>query len=116
MARLHEATQSQQVKGSRAGQGLHQDKAKRMKTALILFEDIDLVLEDLDDGFYSAVNTLIQQTKRPIVLTTASMSFHCVSPRPLRCRLQGEISVTIFSFLPLRCEPELVTWTAALPR
>ena len=28
------------------------------------------MFEDLDDGFYAAVNSLIQQTKRPIVMTT----------------------------------------------
>ena len=31
--------------------------------------------QDLDDGFYSAVNSLIQQTKRPIVLTSSDPAF-----------------------------------------
>ena len=36
-----------------------------MKTALILLEDVDVVFDDLDEGFYSAVNTLSQTSKRP---------------------------------------------------
>ena len=49
--------------------------AKKMKTALILLEDIDLVFDDLDDGFYTAVNTLSQQSKRPIIMTTSSTTW-----------------------------------------
>ncbi len=45
------------------------------RSALILFEDIDLVFEDADEGFYNAVNTLIATTKRPIILTTSRPSF-----------------------------------------
>ena len=48
---------------------------KFTKTALILFEDIDVVLGEQDDGFYSAVNHLISSTKRPIILTTSDEHF-----------------------------------------
>ena len=47
------------------------DRKKLMKTALILLEDIDLVFDDLDEGLYSAINTLSQQSKRPIIMTTS---------------------------------------------
>ena len=47
------------------------------KTALILFEDIDVVFEE-DEGFYAAVNSLAASTKRPVVLTTSNGLF---SPR-----------------------------------
>ena len=84
---LSEATQSQQVRrdsdskvpASIFGKGSKkvEDKSdtKKMKTALILFEDIDLVIDDLDEGFYSAVNSLASSSKRPMILTTSSPSW-----------------------------------------
>ena len=87
---LAEATQSQQVRGGVdsgkqgnmfASKGTAKEdkngnkKVKLHKTALILFEDIDLVFGDLDDGFYNAVNTLSQQSKRPIVMTTSNTTW-----------------------------------------
>ena len=91
---LSEATQSQQVRrdsdsksamfGTKAGKKVEDTNVKKkMKTALILFEDIDLVFDDLDEGFYSAVNTLSQQSKRPIIMTTASSTW-------LGCGSMGE--------------------------
>jgi len=84
LSKLSEATQSQQVRrdtGSQAHKSIFQakekkddessDRKKLMKTALILLEDIDLVFDDLDEGLYSAVNTLSQQSKRPIIMTTS---------------------------------------------
>ena len=47
------------------------------KTALILFEDVDVVFEE-DEGFYAAVNSLAASTKRPVILTTSNGLF---SPR-----------------------------------
>ena len=91
LAKLHEATQSQQV---RREEGKVKEEGKGKKKALILFEDIDLVFEDLDDGFYSAVTTLVQQTKRPIVLTTSDKAFRILGHRALRC------------------DPELILWEA----
>ena len=68
LSMLSEATQSQQVRRgeekkklpffSQKKQEETNANSKKMKTALILLEDIDLVLEDFDEGFYSAVNTL----------------------------------------------------------
>ena len=79
----HEATQSQQV---RREQGkVKEEGGSKKKKALILFEDIDLVFDDLDDGFYGAVTTLVQQTKRPIVLTTSDPGFKIFGHRALRC-------------------------------
>jgi len=91
LARLHEATQSQQV---RREQGQVKEEGSSKKKALILFEDIDLVFDDLDDGFYGAVTTLVQQTKRPIVLTTSDQGFKILGHRALRC------------------DPELIMWEA----
>ena len=91
LAKLHEATQSQQV---RREQGKVREEGSSKKKALILFEDIDLVFDDLDDGFYGAVTTLVQQTKRPIVLTTSDQGFRILGHRSLRC------------------DPELITWEA----
>ena len=39
-----------------------EESGSKKKKALILFEDITLVFDDLDDGFYGAVTTLVQQT------------------------------------------------------
>jgi hypothetical protein len=49
--------------------------AKLDKTAVILFEDVDIVFDEVDEGFYNAVNTLIATTKRPIILTTSNQNF-----------------------------------------
>ena len=45
------------------------------KSAAILFEDVDVVFDELDEGFYSAVNSLIATTKRPIIFTTSKLNF-----------------------------------------
>ena len=91
LAKLHEATQSQQV---RRDQVKAKEESKGKKKALILFEDIDIVFEDLDDGFYGAVSTLVQQTKRPIVMTTSDKGFQMYEHRQLRC------------------DPEVIFWKA----
>ncbi len=102
MAQLQEATQSHHLgkhKGSSVATMLagksNQKKGDRKKrtsnsrrggedgapsislnrTALILFEDVDLAFGDQDEGFYSAVSGLIGTTKRPIVLTTSDQHF-----------------------------------------
>merc|ERR1712012_39845 len=91
LAKLHEATQGQQV---RRDQVKAKEESKGKKKALILFEDIDIVFEDLDDGFYGAVSTLVQQTKRPIVMTTSDKGFQ------------------MFEHRQLRCDPEVIFWKA----
>ena len=85
---LSEATQSQQVRrdgdkktlnfGGKTSAKSEEDSKraqKKMKTALILIEDIDLVFDDLDEGLYTALNTLSQQSKRPIIMTTSSITW-----------------------------------------
>ena len=79
LAMLAEATQSQQVRREPEKRQLifskkEQDKSdsRKLKTALILFEDINLVFGNLDKGFYGAVNTLSQHSKRPIIMTVSS--------------------------------------------
>ena len=85
---LSEATKSQQVRRGEDKKGTlfsslplvkkpaAETSGKKMKTALILLEDIDVVFDDLDEGFYSAVNTLSQTSKRPIVMTVSSVTWH----------------------------------------
>ena len=51
LARLHEATQSQQMR---------REQGKFKKKAFIPYEDINLVFDDLDDGFHGAVTMLVQ--------------------------------------------------------
>ena len=69
-----------------------EEGGSKKKKALILFEDIDLVFDDLDDGFYGAVTTLVQQTKRPIVLMTSDQ----------------DSGFKIFGHRALRCDPEVI--------
>ncbi|XP_014681601.1 PREDICTED: ATPase family AAA domain-containing protein 5-like [Priapulus caudatus] len=43
---------------------------KLSNNSLILFEEVDNVFEELDEGFWPAVNMFIATTKRPIIMTT----------------------------------------------
>ncbi|XP_002731219.1 uncharacterized protein LOC100369304 [Saccoglossus kowalevskii] len=43
-------------------------KMKIASTSLILIEEVDVIFDD-DKGFWSAINTLIGTTKRPIIMT-----------------------------------------------
>lgn len=57
-------TQSQQSSNQEVG---------RTAMSLILIDDADIVF-DQDDGFSSAIGQLVQSSKRPVVLVTASLS------------------------------------------
>ena len=99
---LSEATQSQQVRRGEEkkllsffSQKKQEDtdtnaNSKKMKTALILLEDVDLVLED--EGFYSAVNTLSQISKRPIVMTVSNETWFVEGV--------GTVGEKVLKFLP----------------
>ena len=74
------------------------------KTTVILFEDIDIVFDDLDEGFHSAINNLIATTKRPIVLTTSSQNFMACNKNKvlnLKCLPQ------VFEFRPV--QPRIIS-------
>jgi DNA polymerase III delta prime subunit len=94
LANLREATQSHDVRKQRemafaaaAAETKQQMSANVDRTAIILFEDIDLIFGgDTDEGFYGAVNSLIATTKRPILLTTSNPSF-------LRMQMGGKAKV-----------------------
>ena len=119
LANLREATQSHSVKkqekskGDEKSNGLPNKKeceskassaeeTKGMdKTTVILFEDIDIVFEDLDEGFHSAINNLITTTKRPIVLTTSSQNF---------------MSCNRNKILNLKCLPQIFEFRPIQPR
>ena len=101
LSMLSEATQSQQVRRGEEkmlsffSQKKKEDtdtsaNSKKMKTALILLEDIDLVLED--EGFYSAVNTLSQISKRPIVMTVSNKTWFVEGA--------GTVGEKVLKFLP----------------
>ena len=40
-----------------------------------MFEDVDVVFDDYDDGFIAAVITMISTSKRPIICTTSANSY-----------------------------------------
>ncbi|KAK4299098.1 hypothetical protein Pmani_028603 [Petrolisthes manimaculis] len=46
-----------------------QDQDKKKGVSLILFEDIDVIFDEWDEGFMSTVNSLIATAKTPIILT-----------------------------------------------
>ena len=48
---------------------------KRKGMILVLFEDIDIVFEDHDEGFISTICNFMSTSKRPIILTTSNPSF-----------------------------------------
>ena len=115
LANLREATQSHSVKqekskeDSKPGLELKKTKANTIynsnetksidKTTVILFEDIDIVFEDLDEGFHSAINSLISTTKRPIVLTTSSQNFMACNKNKI---LNIKCLPQIFEFRPIQ--------------
>nr|XP_053654316.1 ATPase family AAA domain-containing protein 5-like isoform X2 [Cherax quadricarinatus] len=52
----------------------NKDLEKTKAFSLVLFEDIDIVFEEWDDGFISTVNNFMATSKRPIVLTVTQAS------------------------------------------
>ncbi|TRY69407.1 hypothetical protein TCAL_08890 [Tigriopus californicus] len=84
-------------------QGASDSSTHLKRTALILFEDIDVVFDDSDDGFYGAVNNLIATTKRPILLTTSNPHF---VPKKLFKSASVLDSLQTFEFKPVA--PQLV--------
>ena len=57
---------------SKASTPVPQRKSKEQKQSVVLFEEVDQVFED-DRGFWSGVQTLIQSSKRPVILTCNSL-------------------------------------------
>ncbi|KAK8394054.1 hypothetical protein O3P69_006327 [Scylla paramamosain] len=55
------------------------DSIKMKGVSLVLFEDIDIVFEEWDEGFMSTVNNLMSTTKRPIILTASHVSPNVLS-------------------------------------
>jgi len=79
LSHLHEATQSHSLSSSNSASSMSKLFAakttaqdSRSPLSLVLFEDVDIVFESEDESFYSALSTLIGNTKRPIVLTLGS--------------------------------------------
>ncbi|XP_065343215.1 enhanced level of genomic instability 1 [Cloeon dipterum] len=82
LSKLREATQSHQVRSGAVdqesiasffgkGQGGHASNSQQQSNqslSLILVEDVDVVFEEQDEGFLTALNTLSENSKRPIVL------------------------------------------------
>lgn len=124
LSKLAEATQSHQVQqGNSAEQGfaalfgknlnpvknkksnkalksnsdLEEEKAKKM--SLILFEDIDIVFEEEDEGFLSAVTNLVSMSKRPVILTTTDPE------SPMVNRFMNSSSL----ILHFSCPPNLIS-------
>lgn len=46
------------------------EEANERKISLLLIEDADIVFEEHDEGFYSAIASLVQTSKRPFVFIT----------------------------------------------
>ncbi|XP_071492573.1 uncharacterized protein [Diadema antillarum] len=54
-------------------------KPKTTATSLILFDEVDIIFDE-DKGFLSAITSLMETTKRPIVLTTSDPRFAYTLP------------------------------------
>lgn len=128
LSKLSEATQSHQVQQSNTAQqgfaalfssNLNSTKTKSQKTkeapkscndeeddkakkmSLILFEDVDIVFEEEDEGFLSAISNLVSTSKRPVILTTTDPE------SPLVNRFMNSSSLT----LQFSSSPNLIsTW------
>ncbi|XP_042885312.1 ATPase family AAA domain-containing protein 5-like isoform X2 [Penaeus japonicus] len=55
-------------------QNSSKDLESKKKVALVLFEDIDIVFEEWDEGFITTVNNFMATSKRPIILTVSHSS------------------------------------------
>uniref|UniRef100_A0A4W5R9B4 ATPase family AAA domain containing 5a n=1 Tax=Hucho hucho TaxID=62062 RepID=A0A4W5R9B4_9TELE len=51
-----------------------EEQSKKTATSLILFEEVDVVLDD-DSGFLAAIKTFMTTTKRPVILSTSDPTF-----------------------------------------
>lgn len=60
-------------------QGCNRDVEKKKGLSVVLFEDIDIVFEESDEGFLSTVNNFMIATKRPIILTISYPSHSALS-------------------------------------
>ena len=96
---LLEATQSQQVRAGQAKLSFFKPKVekpkveegrdeKKIRKALILFEHIDVVFEEQDRGFYSAVNSIAAATKRPIVFTSSDDNCLSLINKSIKARIE----------------------------
>ncbi|XP_034248818.1 ATPase family AAA domain-containing protein 5 isoform X3 [Thrips palmi] len=85
------------VKVPKSGNDVEDDKTKKM--SLILFEDVDIVFEEEDEGFLSAISTLVSTSKRPVILTTTDPESAMVQ------RFMNSSSV----ILPFSCPSNLIT-------
>ncbi|XP_047482626.1 ATPase family AAA domain-containing protein 5-like [Penaeus chinensis] len=55
-------------------QNSNKDLESKKKVALVLFEDIDIVFEEWDEGFIATINNFMATSKRPIILTVSDSS------------------------------------------
>jgi len=113
---LLEATQSQQVASNQpklnffkpsaptlnSSDSSNSKPSDKYRKALILFEDVDVVFEDLDTGFYAAVSKICAATKRPIIFTSSDHSAADILNKNIRARF------THFRFTE-SMNPELVS-------
>lgn len=73
---LQEATQSHRINKKKLFSSNEEQKSCSQDTnaekTLILIEDADIVFEDIDDGFVSSLQQLINISKRPVIMTSNS--------------------------------------------
>lgn len=73
---LQEATQSHRINKKKIFSSNEEQKScsqdANAEKTLILIEDADIVFEDIDDGFVSSLQQLINISKRPVIMTSNS--------------------------------------------
>lgn len=73
---LQEATQSHRINKKKLFSSNEEQKScsqdKNAEKTLILIEDADIVFEDIDDGFVSSLQQLINISKRPVIMMSNS--------------------------------------------
>lgn len=87
-------------------EGLSEESSRNSATSLILFEEVDVILEE-DAGFLSAVKSFMATTKRPVVLTSSDTTFGLLFDANFEeIKFKTPSQVNVASYLQLLCLAE----------
>ncbi|XP_074649454.1 ATPase family AAA domain-containing protein 5-like isoform X2 [Tubulanus polymorphus] len=86
----------------------HNDKKQAASISLILFDEVDVVFEE-DKAFWAAIQTFMESTKRPMIMTTTDRFFPSqFEGRFDTLRFKAPASVNVTSYLQSVCLAERI--------